>query len=146
MATFNSFEEIEAWKRARLLVREIYAITNEGLFSKDFGLRNQIRRASVSVMANIAEGFERNGTGEFIQFLSIAKGSAGEIRAHLYVAFDQDYIDMQTLKRLLIDAESIGKKIGGLMDYLRSSGFKGTKYRSASGMQLETRNSKLETF
>ena len=123
MATFNSFEEIEAWKRARLLAREIYVITNEGKFSKDFGLRNQIRRASVSVMANIEEGFERNGTGEFIQFLSIAKGSAGEIRAHLYVAFDQDYIDMQTLKRLLIDAESIGKKIGGLMDYLRSSGF-----------------------
>jgi four helix bundle protein len=145
MATFNRFEEIEAWRRARLHVREVYAITNEGRFSKDFGLRNQIRRASVSVMANIAEGFERNGTGEFIQFLSIAKGSAGEIRAHLYVA-DQYYIDMQTLKRPMIDAESIGKKIGGLMDYLRSSGFKGTKYRSASGLQPETLNTKPETF
>ena len=145
MATFRSFEEIEAWKRARLLAREIYVITNEGKFSKDFGLRNQIRRASVSVMANIAEGFERNGTGEFIQFLSVAKGSAGEVRAHLYVAFDQDYIDKRTLKRLMIDAESIGKKIGSLMDYLRSSGIKGVKYRSASGLQLETRNPKLET-
>ena len=134
MATFKKFEEIEAWKMARLLVREVYAITKKEGFSKDIGLRNQVRRASVSVMANIAEGFERNGTGEFVQFLSIAKGSAGEIRAHLYVALDQGYIDEQTLESLIIDTEAIGKKIGGLMDYLRNSGIKGAKYRSTRAL------------
>ena len=77
MTTFQSFEEIEAWQKSRELNREIYAFSKEGPFSKDFGLRDQIRRASVSIMSNIAEGFERGGTGEFVQFLSIAKGSAG---------------------------------------------------------------------
>lgn len=138
MATFKNFEEIEAWRKTRLLAREVHAMTKEGDFAKDFGLRNQIRRASVSVMADIAEGCERNGTGEFIQFLSIAKGFVGEVRAHLYVAYDQDYMDKQTLDRLIVDTEEVGKKIGGLMDYVRNSGIKGAKYRSTSvlGNQL----------
>ena len=77
MAKIEKFEDIEAWKKARELAREIYAISNEGLFARDFGLRDQIRRAAVSVMSNIAEGFERGGDVEFRRFLSIAKGSAG---------------------------------------------------------------------
>ena len=81
MATFQKFEDIEAWQRARELTREIYTASNENPFSKDFGLRDQVRKTSVSIMSNIAEGFERDGTKEFIQFLSVAKGSSGELRS-----------------------------------------------------------------
>ena len=88
MSTFTRFEDIEAWRQARVLCGEIYRVSGKGPFAKDFGLRDQIQRASVSIMSNIAEGFERSGTGEFIQFLTIAKGSAGEMRSQLYIAFD----------------------------------------------------------
>jgi len=81
MAKIEKFEDIEAWKKAREVAKEIYAISNEGLFARDFGLRDQIRRAAVSVMSNIAEGFERGGDVEFRRFLAIAKGSAGEVKA-----------------------------------------------------------------
>jgi four helix bundle protein len=81
VATFQTFEEIAAWQKARELTRQIYTVSHRGIFSKDFGLRDQIRRASVSIMSNIAEGFERSGTGEFTHFLAIAKGSAGEVRS-----------------------------------------------------------------
>ncbi len=86
MAKIDRFEDIKAWQKARELNKEIYKISNNTLFEKDFGLKDQIRRASVSVLSNIAEGFERNGSKEFKQFLSIAKGSSGEVRAQLYVA------------------------------------------------------------
>jgi four helix bundle protein len=79
MPTFRRFQEIEAWQKARELTRDLYALCGRGRFSKDFGLRDQIRRAAVSTMANIAEGFERDGTAEFIQFLAVAKSSAAEI-------------------------------------------------------------------
>jgi four helix bundle protein len=92
MATFKRFEEIGAWQKSRELTREIYKITAAGRFGRDYGLRDQIRRASVSIMSNIAEGFERSGSGEFGQFLSTAKGSAGEVRSQLYVALDQEYL------------------------------------------------------
>ena len=129
MATFKAIEEIEAWQKARALTQEIYAASRGERFTRDFGLRDQIRRASVSVMANIAEGFERDGSGEFLQFLSIAKGSAGEVRAHLYVAFDQGYIDQATFKRLLELVMEVSRVIAGLMAYLRTSGIRGSKYR-----------------
>ncbi len=93
MATLTSFEESESWKTACMLTREIYAISRRGGFERDFALRDQIRRASISVMSNIAEGFERGGSNEFINFLSIAHGSAGEGRAQLYVALDQQHVD-----------------------------------------------------
>src|ERR1700704_5723893 len=92
MASFKSFEEIEIWKKARKLIKQVYVLSGVGVFARDFGLKDQIRRACVSVMSNIAEGFERSGTGEFIQFLAMAKGSAGEVRSQLYVAHDQQYI------------------------------------------------------
>lgn len=95
------FEDLEAWKSARTLTREIYDFTGRPSFSKDFGLRDQITRASVSIMSNIAEGFERGGTQEFIQFLSIAKGSCGGVRCQLYVAFDQEYLDKQEGVKLM---------------------------------------------
>lgn len=95
MAPLKRFEDIEAWQKARRLTREIYTLPGSGQLSKDFGLRDQIRRAAVSVMSNIAEGFERGGSAEFSQFLAIAKGSTGEIEAQLYVALDQKYITQE---------------------------------------------------
>lgn len=98
MATFQTFEDIQCWQRARELTRKIYNSSKRAPFSTDFGLRNQIRKASVSIMSNIAEGFDRNGTAEFVQFLSIAKGSAAEVRCQLYVAADQGYINEKSLE------------------------------------------------
>jgi len=83
MATFKTFEEIEAWKKARELTKRVYAVSGAGSFAKDFSLKDQIRRASVSIMSNIAEGYDRNGTGEFIQFLATAKGSTAEVKCQL---------------------------------------------------------------
>ena len=129
MSTFQKFEDIEAWQKARTLSNEVYRISNDGSFSRDFGLRDQMRRASVSIMSNIAEGFERSGTGELIQFLSIAKGSAGEVKSQLYVARDQAYIDQETFDKLFNSACEISKMINGLMNYIRSSTVKGIKYK-----------------
>src|SRR5688572_30296581 len=92
MATVKTFEGLEVWQHARKLVKEIYGVSNRGPFSKDFGLRDQLRRASISILSNIAEGFERSGNKEFAHFLFMAKGSAGELRAQLYVALDLAYI------------------------------------------------------
>lgn len=125
MTTFNLFEEIEAWRLARQLTKEIYSVTNKSLFSKDFGLRDQIRRASVSIMSNIAEGFERRGSKEFIHFLSIAKGSVGEVKSQLYVALDIGYIDKKIFSVLLGMCDEISKMVGGLISYLNKLDFKG---------------------
>lgn len=128
MGTFKTFEEIGAWQEARELTNQVYAVSNKGPFSKDFGLRDQIRRSSVSVMSNIAEGFDRGGTAEFIHFLSISKGSAAEVKSQLYIALDQTYIDAEVFKHLSTLADEIGRMIAGLMIYLRKSGIKGSKY------------------
>ena len=130
MPTFTQFEDMEAWRQARVLCGEIYRVSGKGLFAKDFGLRDQIRRASVSIMSNIAEGFERSGTGEFIQFLAIAKGSAGEMKSQLYIALDQGYLSREDFARLSSSASDTAKIIAGLMSYLRKAGVKGTKYKS----------------
>ena len=140
MATFKKFEEIQCWQKARELTSKIYDISKKGEFARDFALKDQIRRASVSVMSNIAEGFDRNGTGEFVQFLSIAKGSAAEVRCQLYVAADQNYIEKGEFDQLSRLASETALMTGGLITYLRSSGYKGTKYK-----KVRTQNSKLET-
>jgi four helix bundle protein len=132
MATFKRFEDIDAWQKARELTSRIYRITGQGDFSKDYGLKDQIRRASVSIMSNIAEGFERSGTGEFAQFLATAKGSAGEVRSQLYVALDQDYITKATFEPLYGSVTQISRMISGLMSYLRKSGIKGTKFKKVT--------------
>jgi len=129
MATFKSFEEIDAWQKARELTKQVYQVSKQGAFLKDFGLSDQIRRASVSIMSNIAEGFERSGTGEFIQFLAISKGSAGEVKSHLYVAVDQNYITKETFEELYVLTTEASKMTSGLMNYLRKSKLKGTKYK-----------------
>ena len=132
MATFTKFEEIECWKRARELTRQVYRISNQPRFARDFGLKDQIRRASVSVMSNIAEGYDRSGTAEFVHFLATAKGSAAEVRCQLYVAADQGYLQDGDLVQLSALATETGNIIGGLMRYLRSSGYKGTKFKTVA--------------
>ena len=119
MGAFSTFEEMAAWQKARELTRRIYAVSATGRFRRDFGLVDQIRRASVSVMSNIAEGFERRGDKEFAHFLSIAKGSLGEVRAQLYVALDQSYIDKPTFEELSLLAGDTARLLGGLSRYLR---------------------------
>ena len=106
------FEDLLVWQKARELTRAIYALSAQGPFSRDFGLRDQLRRAAVSVMANIAEGFERGGRGEFHQFLSMAKGSCGETRSGLYVALDAKYLSAQDFDRLSGLAQEIGRMVG----------------------------------
>jgi four helix bundle protein len=129
MASFRTFTDIDAWQTSRELTSLVYAATRTGAFSKDFALRDQVRRASVSIMANIAEGFGRSGSGEFIQFLAIAKGSACEVISHVYVALDQGYISRPEFERLNELAERTVNMIGGLMKYLQQSTIKGAKYK-----------------
>ncbi len=100
------------------------------MFARDFPLRDQIRKAGVSIISNIAEGFDRGGTAEFVQFLSFAKGSAGEVRSQLYVAKDQGYLTSEDFDRLMELTDETSRLIGGLMVYLRKSGIKGTKFKS----------------
>lgn len=129
MATFRSFVEIEAWQKARELTGLVYVATRSAGFSKDFALRDQVRRASISIMASIAEGFGRSGSVEFIQFLAVAKGSACEVISHVYVALDQGYVSQEEFDRLNSLAEKTVDLIGGLMRYLQKSSIKGAKYK-----------------
>jgi four helix bundle protein len=142
VATFQTFEEIESWQMARRLTFEIYGASKKSPFAKDFGLQKQIRDASVSIMANIAERFERSGSGEFQQFLAIAKGSAGEVISHLYVALDQGYLNHEEFRRLEKIARDTGRKIGGLMSYLRQSDLRGPKYKTT---KRQSNNKRLES-
>ncbi len=114
MARIDKFEDLIAWQKARDLTNLIYQITKQQPFSRDYGLCDQIRRASVSVMSNIAEGFDRAGRAEFHQFLVIAKGSVAEVRSQLYVALDANYIEQNKFKELKILAEETSRIIGGL--------------------------------
>ena len=112
------FEEIEGWQQARILAAKIYAISNHGKFTADFGLRDQIRRASVSIMANIAEGFGRGGKAEFIRFLRISRASALETQSHLYIALDLGYLDSQQFESLHKQAVTVTRLVGGFINYL----------------------------
>ena len=108
------FEDFIAWQRARKLTADIYRVTSEGNFARDFGLKDQIRRAAVSSMSNLAEGFERGRPAEFHQFFSVAKGSCAELRTQLYVALDVGYIGLQTFEGLMAQATEVGQILGGL--------------------------------
>jgi four helix bundle protein len=123
------FEDIESWKKARKLTEEIYEATAIGEFFRDFGLKDQIRKASVSILSNIAEGFERGGDKEFSQFLGIAKGSCGEVRAQLYVALDQGYLSRESFASLSTKAIEVSQLLSGFIRYLKGSALRGNKYR-----------------
>jgi len=140
MATFRRIEEIVAWQRARELARRIYFHFGKEAFARDFALRDQIRKAAISALSNIAEGFEREGKREFIQFLAIAKGSIGEIKSQLYIARDQGFIDDGDFERLFELTDEVCRTVAGLMTYLRSSPTRGGKYSAA-----RTGNRKLGT-
>jgi four helix bundle protein len=112
--TINRFEDLIAWQKARQLVAAVYQATGKGAFTKDYGLRDQIQRSAVSIMSNIAEGFDRGSRPEFHKFLVIAKGSCAEVRSQLYVALDCGYISQQDFDTVLALAQEVAKIIGGL--------------------------------
>lgn len=114
----QEFEEIEGWQEARVLAAKVYEISNRGKFSADFGLRDQIRRATVSIMANIAEGFGRGGKAEFIRFLRISYASALETQSHLYIALDLGYLDGKEFEALRKQVVSVSRLVGGFINYL----------------------------
>lgn len=121
------FEDLEIWKEARRLTQAIYQLTKSDKFSRDFALRDQIRRAAVSIMSNIAERFERGGNQEFIQFLYVAKASCGEVRSQLYVALDQGYLPKADSEDSVVAFRRVSGMISNLTNYLRCSGMKGEK-------------------
>ena len=121
MSKLSRFEEMEVWTLARTLNRRIYSVSAREAFSRDFGLRDQIRRASVSIASNIAEGFESQSNPSFIRFLATARGSAAEVRAQLYLALDLEYVSTIDFDSLSAICESISRQLTGLISYLKSN-------------------------
>jgi four helix bundle protein len=119
MGKFNSFEEINSWQKARLFNKRIYEVTDGVIFKKDYDLVRQIRRASISISSNIAEGYERNSDKEFVYFLYVAKASAGEVRSQLYLALDLNYITEIEFNELFEKVSDISKLISGFIKYLQ---------------------------
>jgi four helix bundle protein len=128
MATVKRFEDLEIWQEARRLSKEIIIISKTTELKTDYKFKEQIKGSSGSVMDNIAEGFERDGNLEFRQFLSVAKGSAGETRSQVYRLFDNDYINEEQQKLLVSDYEKLSIKIHNFITYLNKKDFKGTKF------------------
>ncbi len=124
----EQFEDIQAWQKGRELTQSIYDFSRRREFARDFGLKDQIRRAAISITSNIAEGFERDGNREFLQFLSHAKGSCGEVRSQLYVALDENYVSEDEFRNLKEDCLSISRMLNGFMTYLRKHDAKGRKF------------------
>lgn len=125
----EKFEDIKSWKMAREVTNTVYDLSDEGEFSKDFALKNQIRKSCLSVLSNIAEGFERDGNREFSNFLAIAKGSCGEARAQLYVALDRGYVTENEFKKVQSQLTQTGRLLSAFMSYLKKSELKGPKYK-----------------
>ena len=128
MSKIEKFEDLQSWKKARELSKIIYSVTNAPLFSSDPSFKDQIRRAVVSISSNIAEGFERGGNKELIQFLFIAKGSCSEVRSQIYLALDCEYVSEIEFENIKSRAQEISKLIQGFIGYLKTSELKGTKY------------------
>jgi four helix bundle protein len=121
MSGIARFEEIQAWQTARELTNLVYAMTNQASFSRDFGLKDQIRRAVVSVISNIAEGFESRTDVQFINYLGMARASAGEVRAQLYIALDQGYLTEEKFKEIYAFAEKCARQIAKFISYLEAN-------------------------
>ncbi len=130
MATIKRFEDITAWQKARELAKKVHHVSSQGKFARDFDFRNQINRACGSVMDNIVEGFGRGGKNEFVNFLSIAKGSCNEAKSQLYRALDKEYISQIEFDNLYPIADETNKLINGLMEYLNKSIISGQKFKN----------------
>ncbi len=136
MSSVRSFEDLIVWQKARQLVNNVYFLTRQQTFSRDYSLIDQIRRASVSVMSNIAEGFERGGKEEVIQFLYIAKASCGEVRTQLYIAFDQNYIPENEFKNIIILCKEVSRLIFYFIQSIKVSKYQGLKFKDRSKEQI----------
>jgi four helix bundle protein len=131
VSSFKDFEDIEAWKKARIATKEVYVLTKRKEFYIDKQLREQIRASAVSIKNNIAEGNDRGGSREFAQFLSVARGSAGETRSMLYTALDQDYISREEFDKVFFLLKEISKMLNALIKYLKNTERSGHKYKAA---------------
>ena len=120
MPTITRFEDVEAWKTARELTRTVYTLTEQAQFAKDFGLKNQIQRACVSVMSNIAEGFESRTQAQFLEYLGRSKASAGEVRCQLYIALDLKYLVQEQFSQVFDLADKSSRQLARFMDYLET--------------------------
>ncbi len=130
MATIKKFEDLKVWQKARILCQQVFEITQKEPFAKDYKLKDQINGSSGSVMDNIAEGFGRQENNEFINFLTIANGSAMEVKSQLYRAFDRSYITKDKFEELSLQTDEISKMIFGLIAYLGKSDFRGQKFKA----------------
>ena len=135
MPGIKRFEELEAWQTARLLTRRVYEITRQPPLARDYALCDQLRRAATSIMSNIAEGHESGEAAQYLRYLAYAKGSAGEVRAQLYVALDVDYLSQEVFSELCALAERCSRQIHGLMSYLRS--YRESHHLSETGHDYE---------
>jgi four helix bundle protein len=139
MATIKRFEDLDAWQEARKLNKSVYAFSKQAGFANDFALRDQIRRAAISVISNIAEGFERGSDKEFVQYLSIAKGSCGEVRSQFFVALDQSYLTRVEFESAYRQCTAVSQLIHGMIEYLQRSpvaGRRGQRQISKNGGNL----------
>ena len=141
----KGFEELNVYQRARELTNRIYELTRDGAFARDFGLVDQVRRASVSIISNIAEGFERGTNAEFVQFLFIAKGSCGEVRAQVSVAFDQKYISKKDFEDLTDCCRRISAMLANLITYLRQPRLSGSRSQGTSRKSLTQELNQVNT-
>ena len=130
MTTWSKFEDIDVWQKAREVAKDKYLLTSKEIFKNDYSLRNQMRKTAGSIMDNIAEGFDRGGNQEFIQFLSISRGSAGELKSQIYRAFDYKFISEKEFSDYIENVEAISKMISGLINYLNKKTYRGIKYKS----------------
>jgi len=129
MTTINQYEEIRGWQKARELTKFVYNLTQQGAFARDYGLKDQIQKAAVSIMSNIAEGFGRESNQDFMRFLSISKASANEVQSQLYVALDQGYITSAQFQQGYQLCDETIRAIGGFIRYLKKSPLKGSRYQ-----------------
>ena len=129
MATIQRFEDLEVWKKSREICKYIKILTSKEQCSRDYSLKDQIKRSSGSAMDNIAEGFERDGNKEFVNFLTISKGSIGEVRSQTYRAFDYEYINQEEFEFMINETVSLSERLGKFISYLRNTEYKGVKFK-----------------
>lgn len=144
MGKVSCFEDLEVWQKAREFAKLVYETSNKGSFARDFSLKDQINRSSGSIMDNIAEGFERGGNKELIQFLSYSKGSSGEARSQLYRAVDKAYIEQTEFDFLKSKSIELSKQLSGFMSYLKTSEMRGEKYVKEPSETYRTNLTNLE--